>query len=258
MRRVPERPDRGSVTVRTRGVAVVLGGRRVLDDVTLEVGEGQLVALLGPNGAGKTTLLRSLLGLVPLAAGVVEVAGLPVGQAWRQVGYVPQRHDVAWDFPLSVAEVVLTGATRALGWGRRPSRDDHESARQALEICAMAGLAHRPVGDLSGGQRQRVLIARALVTHPAVLLLDEPFTGVDVPSQDDLTDLLVSLSRRGTTIVMTTHDLVGAMAAADRVCLLNRTLVADAAPDELRRAQVWRETFGVRDDSPLLRSVGAA
>ena len=224
--------DLGSIKI--TDMAVNLGGLRVLHDVNLSASRGDLLALLGPNGAGKTTILRSMLGLVKPAKGSVEVAGSAPGKGWRHIGYVPQRHEFAWDFPISVADVVMSGRTRHIGWLRRPGKDDHIAVRDALRIAGMADLANRTVGELSGGQRQRVLIARALATRPSVLLLDEPFTGVDMPTQEMLTELFCRLAADGTTLVMTTHDLAQAMATADRVCLINRTVIADATPEELR------------------------
>ncbi|MDO4412971.1 anchored repeat-type ABC transporter ATP-binding subunit [Cutibacterium sp.] len=247
--------DLGSVKI--SDVAVNLGGRQVLHDVNLAASTGDLLALLGPNGAGKTTILRTMLGLVKPAKGSVEVAGEAPGKGWRHIGYVPQRHEFAWDFPISVADVVMSGRTRHIGWLRRPGRDDHIAVRDALRIAGMADLADRTVGELSGGQRQRVLIARALATRPSVLLLDEPFTGVDMPTQEMLTELFCQLAAAGTTLVMTTHDLAQAMATADRVCLINRTIVADSTPQELRDPTMWMKAFGVSENSPLLTMVGA-
>ena len=248
--------DLGSI--RITNLAVNLGGLQVLHDVNLTADRGDLLALLGPNGAGKTTILRTMLGLVRPARGSVTVAGAAPGRGWRHVGYVPQRHEFAWDFPISVADVVMSGRTHHIGWLRRPGKDDHVAVRDALRIADMADLADRTVGELSGGQRQRVLIARALATRPSVLLLDEPFTGVDMPTQEMLTELFCRLASEGTTLVMTTHDLVQAMATADRVCLINRTVIADSTPEELRDPAMWMRTFGISENSPLLTTVGAA
>lgn len=170
--------DLGSIKI--TDVAVNVGGLQVLHDVNISASKGDLLALLGPNGAGKTTILRTMLGLVKPAKGTVKVAGASPGKGWRHIGYVPQRHEFAWDFPISVAGVVMSGRTRHIGWLRRPRKDDHIAVRDALRTAGMAELANRTVGELSGGQRQRVLIARALATRPSVLLLDEPFTGVDM------------------------------------------------------------------------------
>ena len=247
--------DLGSIKI--TDVAVNLGGLQVLHDVNLSASRGDLLALLGPNGAGKTTILRTMLGLVKPAKGSVKVAGASPGKGWRHIGYVPQRHEFVWDFPISVADVVMSGRTRHIGWLRRPKKDDHIAVRDALRIAGMADLADRTAGGLSGGQRQRVLIARALATRPSVLLLDEPFTGVDMPTQEMLTELFCRLASEGTTLVMTTHDLVQAMATADRVCLINRTVIADSTPEELRDPEMWMTTFGISQNSPLLAIVGA-
>ncbi|MEV0176977.1 anchored repeat-type ABC transporter ATP-binding subunit [Streptomyces sp. NPDC050803] len=218
-------------------VSVVLGGRHALEDASLTVAGGELVGLIGPNGAGKTTLLRAVLGLVPLAAGTVSVASRP--------GYVPQRHEFAWDFPIDVAGAVLTGRTRSIGWLRRPRAADREAAARALELAGLTGLARRPVGELSGGQRQRVLVARALAAEPRILLLDEPFTGVDVPTQELLNELFGRLAAEGTALLMTTHDLAAAARTCDRVVLINRTVVAEGGPELLAQPEQMLRAFGL-------------
>lgn len=236
-----------------RGVAVALGGRSVLRDVDLTVAGGELVGLIGPNGAGKTTLLRTVLGLVRVASGNVLVDGHPVRLGRSGIGYVPQRHEFAWDFPISVENAVMSGRTGQLGLFRRPGVDDWRAAGEALERVSMSELARRPVGELSGGQRQRVLVARALAVRPTVLLLDEPFTGLDLPTQELLTDLFAELSSEDRILLMTTHDLVSALDTCTRIALLNRTIVADAPPSELLDPQPWMRTFGVGENSPLLK-----
>ncbi len=242
-----------------RGVAVDLGGRRVLDGVDLAVDRGELVGLIGPNGAGKTTLMRSILGLQRVAAGSIRVDGNATRAGRVEIGYVPQRHDFAWDFPLSVSGVVATGLTGRLGLFRRPGEAEWEAVADALERVRMTSLADRPVGQLSGGQRQRVLVARALVLRPAVLLLDEPYTGLDMPTQELLGALFSELAREGRAVLMTTHDLLGAIDGSDRIALLNRRIVASGAPAELLRDETaWTSTFGVGQDSALLRMLRAA
>jgi manganese/iron transport system ATP-binding protein len=242
-------------TLEVRDASVELGGRRVLERVSVRVDAGELVGLIGPNGAGKTTLLRSVLGLVPLREGEVLLGGRRRGAA-GSVGYVPQRHEFAWDFPITVEQTVMTGRTARLGLWRRPGVADWLSVRAALERVELTELAQRPVGQLSGGQRQRVLVARALALEPSLLLLDEPFTGLDLPTQDLLTTLFAGLASEGCSVLMTTHDLVAALAGCERLVLLNRSIVADGTPAALAEAGHWRRTFGVGDDSPLLRLVG--
>ena len=237
-------------------VSVVLGGRDVLHEVTLRVRAGELVGLIGPNGAGKTTLLRAVLGLLPLATGVITVAGRTPQAARGRAGYVPQRHEFAWDFPISVQQAVLTGRTRAIGLLRRAGRADRQIVVDALDRLDLTPLARRPIGELSGGQRQRVLVARALALRPELLLLDEPFTGLDVPTQELLTALLRELRDEGTAVLMTTHDLPAAAALCGRLCLLNQTVIADAPPSELDDPQVWLRAFGVTGTNGFIATLG--
>ncbi len=238
-------------TVAVTGLAVRLGGRPVLHDVDLAVAAGELVGLVGPNGAGKTTLLRALLGLARPSAGTVAIDR-------DATGYVPQRHEVAWDFPVTVEQMVLTGRTGLLGLGRRPGVEDWRAVAAALERVHLADLRRRPVGELSGGQRQRVLVARALAVRPAALLLDEPYTALDMPTQELLADLFGSLATDGTAVLMTTHDLLGALATCTRLVLLDRTVVAQGPPDELRDPEPWMRTFRVGPTSPLLKILQVA
>lgn len=241
------------------GVSVELGGRLVLTGTDLVVQRGELVGLIGPNGAGKTTLLRTILGLLAPATGRVLVEGHPSKPGRTPIGYVPQRHEFAWEFPLSVASVVMTGLTGRLGLFRRPGATAWEAVADALERVRMSDLADRPVGQLSGGQRQRVLVARALVAQPAVLLLDEPFTGLDMPTQELLSALFADLAREGRAVLMTTHDLLSALDGCDRIALLNRTIVATGTPAQLAvDPALWMRTFSVGPDSALLRIIAAA
>lgn len=251
-----ERVDRSGI--HADGVCVDLGGRPVLTDVDVVVRPGEFVGLLGPNGAGKTTLLRSVLGLIPLRSGRVRIDGRRPAEARSLIGYVPQRHEFAWDFPITVEETVLTGRTARIGWMRRPKAADYRAAGEALDRVGMAHLRRRPVGELSGGQRQRVLVARALALSPTVLLLDEPFTGLDMPSQELLTDLFSMLATEGHALLMTTHDIGAALQDCSRLVLINGRIVADGAAAELGDAGVWRRTFDIRADNHLLRVVAAA
>lgn len=228
-------------------VSVDLGGRAALRDATMSVAGGEFVGLVGPNGAGKTTLLRAALGLVPLKAGRAEVAA---GGA----GYVPQRHEFAWDFPASVQDAVMSGLVRRIGLFRRPRVEHWRAVWDALDRVRLGDLRARPVGELSGGQRQRVLVARALAVDPAVLLLDEPFTGLDMPSQELLTELFTTLARER-SVLMATHDLAAAVYTCDRLVLLNRTVIAAAPFAELGDPAVWMRAFQVGPDSHLLRAL---
>lgn len=230
-------------------LAITLGGRRVLSGINLAIVPGTVTAVLGPNGAGKTTLIRALLGLLKPSAGRVD--------AHATLGYVPQRSDMEWDYPASAHDVIMLGLVRQLSRWAAPKREHYEAVAGALERVRMLDLADRPIGEMSGGQRQRVMIARALVREPAVLLLDEPFTGLDMPSQELLSDLFTQLAREGCAVVMSTHDLTHALHIADRVLLLNGGIIADGPPTSLTSAEHWQRTFQVSETSPLLRQVGA-
>jgi manganese/iron transport system ATP-binding protein len=238
------------------GLSVQLGGRRVLRDVNLSVDTGEFVGLIGPNGAGKTTLLRTILGMIRPERGSVHVNGRAPARTRSSVGYVPQRHEFAWDFPISVEDAVMTGRVRRIGWLRRPAQRDFEAVADALERVHMSHLGARPVGELSGGQRQRVLVARALALQPGLLLLDEPFTGLDMPTQELLIELFRELATEERAVLMTTHDLIGAMHECSRLCLVNRTVIADGAPRDLKTPEVWMDTFDVKAGNPLLSSLG--
>lgn len=228
-------------------LAVSLGGRQVLSDVSLRVERGQILGVVGPNGAGKTTLLRAIMGLIP-SRGTVTCDG--------GIGYVPQRHEVAWDYPISVETMVRSGRVRRIGWLRQAGLEDHRAVAESLRRVELSDLAERPIGELSGGQRQRVMIARALSIRPSLLLLDEPFTGLDMPTQELLTGVFASLAADGTTIIMTTHDLPAAMVTCDSIAMVAGTIVAHGTPAELRDPEIWMRTFGISAASPLLASLG--
>lgn len=239
-------------------LTVHLGGRRVLHDVDLTLDTGEFVGLIGPNGAGKTTLLRAILGLVRTESGRVDVDGRSGAQARSRVGYVPQRHEFAWDFPITVEDAVMTGRIRRIGWLRRPGIADFDAVAEALERVHMDHLRGRPVGELSGGQRQRVLVARALALRPTLLLLDEPFTGLDMPTQELLLELFRELAGEDKAVLMTTHDLIGAIHECSRLCLINRTITADGPPRSITDPEVWMRTFDIRATNPLLATLGVS
>lgn len=247
----------GAPVIETSEVSVELGGREVLNEVSFRLGAGELVGLIGPNGAGKTTLLRTILGLVRLRAGRIVIEDSTPRQSRGRLGYVPQRHEFVWDFPISIEDAVMTGRCRRIGWFRHPDLADYRAVNAALERTRLRGLRKRPVAELSGGQRQRVLVARALALESTLLLLDEPFTGLDMPSQELLTDLFTELAAEGKTILMSTHDLPHAMLTCDRLVMLNRSVRATGTSDQLRRKDLWMETFEVSERSPLLVSIGA-
>jgi ABC-type Mn2+/Zn2+ transport system ATPase subunit len=219
---------------RTLGLTAGYGRLPAIENVTFEVDSGQRVALLGPNGGGKTTLLRVLLGELRPMRGSVDVRG--------RAATVPQTERSRLDFPVSALDVALMGALPRLPWWKRPGHADRELAQDALERVGVSNRADDTFGDLSGGQRQRVLIARGLVQDADLLLLDEPFSGLDVPAASGLEALIAELAGEGRGIVIATHDLRQAR-RWDSVLCLNQRQVAFGRPDEVLDREVLEATY---------------
>ena len=227
-------------------LTVAYQDKPVLWDVDLDVPPGVLLSIVGPNGAGKTTLIKAILGLVRPAAGNVLIYDKPYEAQRRIVGYVPQRGTVDWDFPTNVLDVVMMGRYGALGWIRRPRRQEREQAMSALEKVSMEGYATRQISQLSGGQQQRVFLARALVQDSTVYLMDEPFQGVDATTERAIVDLLQELRANGKTVVVVHHDLQTVTDYFDWVMLLNIRRIASGPVEETFTPENLRETYGGR------------
>jgi manganese/iron transport system ATP-binding protein len=226
------------------GVTAAYDRDPVVRGVTGRVPEGGSLALIGPNGAGKSTLIKAILGLVPVVAGSVEVLGTTPQRARSHVAYVPQADVLDREFPVSVLQVVLMGRYRKVGWIRRPNATHRKVAMDALAEVGLADRADERFGVLSGGQRQRVLLARAVAQEARLLLLDEPFNGVDAVTTDALLHVLGRLRGDGVAVVMSTHDLSVAHLACDDACLLNGDQVAFAAIVEALTADHLKATYG--------------
>lgn len=227
-----------------REASVFYGGRLALDSVSLRVPGGAQVAVVGPNGAGKSTLFKAVVGLLPLQSGEILVGGRPHGEYRGPIAYVPQREEVDWRFPVSVGDVVAMGRYGRRGWLRRLSTADRRIVADSLEQLGIVDLSQRPIGELSGGQQQRVFLARALAQEPRILLLDEPFTGVDVSTRESTLDLLVGLRAKSVTVLLSTHDLDLAAGRFDEVALLNGRLVCAGRPDVVFTREHLQAAFG--------------
>jgi ABC-type Mn2+/Zn2+ transport system ATPase subunit len=220
------------------------GGENAIDDVSFSIRHGKRVALVGPNGAGKSTLFKAIVGLLPIRSGTVAIEG-ERGEATRQqVAYVPQAGDIDWQFPVTVLDVATMGLARRVGWLRLPNRHHRAVARAALEQVGMVDLCDRQIGELSGGQRRRVFIARALAQGATVLLLDEPFAGVDHQAQSALFDTLDDLRAAGVTVLLATHDLNTVASRFDELLILNRRVVAYGSPHDVFKPAILAEAFG--------------
>jgi ABC-type Mn2+/Zn2+ transport system ATPase subunit len=217
------------------GLAVGYGGPPAVADVSFALGAGERLALLGPNGGGKTTIVGALLGELRPLAGTLRVGA--------SCGSVPQTERSRLDYPVSALEVATMGALSRLPWWRRPGRAERGTALEALGRVGLEALAEETFGELSGGQRQRVLIARALVQDARVLLMDEPFTGLDRPAAERLEELIAALAGEGHAIVIATHDLEQAR-RWDSVLCVNRRQIAVGAPEQTLDREVLEATYG--------------
>ncbi len=225
-------------------VDIGYGDHPVLHDLTFNIPHGAQVAVVGPNGAGKSTLFKALVGILPVQKGRILIHGLPRGDHKDCVAYVPQREEVDWRFPVTVGDVVMMGRFDYQGWFRRPSAHDLKIVRTSLDQMGILDLYQRPIGDLSGGQQQRAFLARALAQEPHILLMDEPFTGVDVPTREATLKLLDGLRQTEVTAMISTHDLNLASAHFDLMLLLNHRLIAFGTPGQVMNQGFLSEAFG--------------
>ena len=230
--------------IRLTDVSAGYDGQVVLHDVDLAIAPGTLTSVVGPNGAGKSTLLKVIAGLLPPRGGAAEVLGGPPGAEAKRIAYVPQAELVDWHFPVSVSDVVAMGRYARLPRLRRLPAADRALVADSLERVGMADHADQQIGRLSGGQRRRVFLARALAAEPDLYLLDEPVTGIDATTQEDIMDILEGEARRGRTVVATTHDLLCAAQRFQRVVAINRSVVAHGPSSLILDQDLLARTYG--------------
>lgn len=229
-----------------RGLHVRYGQRAVLRGMDLAVPAGVVAGVIGPNGSGKTTLLKACLGLVPVQAGSVRIAGETLDAARRRVAYMPQRESVDWDFPITALDVVAMGAHVRVGWGWGRTREARKVALHWLERLGLADMARRPIGALSGGQQQRVFLARSLAQDAAVYLMDEPLASIDVASEQVVLAALRDLRAQGRTVILVHHDIDEARAEFDWAVLMNGQLIAEGPAATVLSPANLRVTYGGR------------
>jgi manganese/iron transport system ATP-binding protein len=229
------------------GVTVTYrNGLTALTDASFSIPKGTITGLVGVNGSGKSTLFKAIMGFVPIARGHIRLLGLPVREALRQnlVAYVPQAEEVDWSFPVLVEDVVMMGRYGHMGLLRRPSANDRAKVDEALSRVGLSDLRHRQIGELSGGQKKRVFLARALAQEGRIILLDEPFTGVDVTTEEQIITLLRALRAEGHVILVSTHNLGSVPEFCDRTVLVKGTVLAYGPTETIFTRDNLERTFG--------------
>jgi manganese/iron transport system ATP-binding protein len=233
----------GAPALELRNISVRFGEIAALENFSLNVEKGQRVAVVGPNGAGKSTLFNVIAGVLPASSGDLLVHGHSPSRHIC-IAYVTQGNHIDWNFPVSVRDVVMMGRAGQLGLFRDPGANDRELVKKALETVDLWKLASRQIGELSGGQKQRLFIARALAQEADVVLLDEPLAGLDVPSQDQIFQILDDLKKRGVTVLFATHDLDLAREHFDSILLINRKLIGFGSSEQVLTAKNLAEAYG--------------
>lgn len=229
--------------IEVKNLTVSFGPKPALLDVSLTIDQGLLVGVIGPNGAGKSTLIKAVLGFVKPDFGQVLILGTPWEQARGKVAYVPQRGAVDWDYPITVEQVAMMGRYGHVPWWKDPGPEDRDRVQEALEMVRMTDFRHRQIGQLSGGQQQRVFMARALAQGGDILLLDEPFAGVDAATERAILDVLDRAKTSGRTLIVVHHDLVTAAEYFDRLVLIKQRLYGYGAPDRVLNPELLAEVY---------------
>lgn len=230
--------------LKIQNLNVKYGDRPILDNVNFFVENGKSLAIVGPNGAGKSTLFKAIVGLLPLETGQILIHEQPLNSHKDCVAYVPQKEEVDWKFPVTVRDVVLMGRYNQNGWFRRPSKHDHEIVARSLEELNIGHIADHSIDELSGGQQQRVFLARAIAQEPHILLMDEPFTGIDTPTQEVTFQLIEKLQKRNVTVLVSTHDLNLAATRFDNVLLMNRRVISIGSAAKVMTQEHMAQAFG--------------
>ncbi len=240
-------PGASAPAIAVEHLTVRYGDVLAVDDASIEIGAGRVCGLVGMNGSGKSTLFKAIMGMVRPDEGRIAIDGGPAKAARKAgaIGYVPQSEDVDWSFPLSVRDVVMMGRYGFQGPTRRARRADHEAVDHALERVELADLAGRQIGALSGGQRKRAFVARGIAQGARILLLDEPFAGVDKRTEATVTDLLRELADGGATVLVSTHDLHALADLADEAILFLRRVLVHGAPEVVLQPEHLVRAFGL-------------
>jgi ABC-type Mn2+/Zn2+ transport system ATPase subunit len=235
-----------SFSIQVENVTVNYNGKTALHGATLALGEGTIAGLVGMNGSGKSTLFKAIMGFVTPTSGRVLINGLSIRSAQKRglVAYVPQSEEVDWNFPVNVTDVVMMGRYGHMNLLRIPRSNDYRIVAESLDRVQMTEFRNCQIGELSGGQKKRAFLARALAQRGTVLLLDEPFTGVDIKTEKAMIELLIELREMGHTILVSTHDLTSISTFCDQVVFINQTILAYGATQDVFTQENLNRTFG--------------
>lgn len=231
-------------SIQVQQLSVSYHGKQVFKPSSVTLEQGKLIGIIGPNGAGKSTFLKGIMGLIPIDSGEIRIFNQAVKKVRKRIAYVPQRSDIDWDFPVLVKDVVMMGRYPLMGWFRREKEKDRQIVSAALEKVGLTSLAKRQIGQLSGGQQQRVFLARALAQEADLFLLDEPFVGVDVATEQIILAQLRQLISEGKTIVVVHHDLSKATHYFDRLLLINQEIIGYGPSEEMFQPEWLDRTYG--------------
>ena len=237
-----DKHDLSRPVLKLKDIGVHFNNTAALRDITFQLHVGERVAVIGPNGAGKSTLFNVISGILTPSRGQVDIYGHVPGEHIC-IAYVSQRSQVDWQFPVNVADVVMMGRIGRLGLFRWPKRSDWQVVAEALDLVGMSHLRQRQIGELSGGQQQRVFIARALAQEAQLMLMDEPLSGLDVKSKEDIFAILDKLRRRRVTVLVATHDLNLAAERFDRLMLLNQTILGFGQAEQVFTPELLSQAY---------------
>lgn len=232
--------------IEVKNLTVNYSRKVALENVSVSIESGKITGIIGPNGSGKSTFIKSILELVPKSSGAISFFGNSLNAVRSKIAYVPQREQIDWDFPITVQEVVEMGRIQPKKWWKQLTKNDKAIIDNALNQVKMLEYIQQPIGQLSGGQQQRVFLARALAQQAEIYILDEPFVGIDIASQENILTALKQLVAEGKTVLVVHHDLSMVAEHFDDVIILNNKLVAFGSVSSILNKEIIQETYGIK------------
>lgn len=227
----------------TERLSAAYGKEPIIFDINLEIPKGTIAGIVGPNGAGKSTLIKAIMGLVPVCQGKVSIFGKPFKKALKHVGYMPQRENIDWDFPVTVHDVVMMGRYQKLGLFKSPTKEDHDFVNACLGKVELLPYKDRQISNLSGGQQQRVFLARALAQESDLYFMDEPFAGVDAKTEKAIMTVLQELRDKGKSLIVIHHDLATVRDHFDYLVLINHQIIAAGPTEKIFTIENLEKTY---------------